>query len=625
MVPLEDEIDFAGSAVLAAGEDTYDVRVWLSGRLEPVDGRYHWGGRIAAHDGVAQLVREGRRVVTLRTADDGGSAVPARLGEVDAWGGIGVRATGTPPWAGADGPAADPDASTVDPFGTASTVDRAHDAIVETDVAIIGAGFGGLAAAIRLKRRGDDDFLVFEQADDVGGTWRDNTYPGCACDVPSHLYSFSFARNPSWSDTFSGQPEIWAYLKATSVRFGVTPHLRLGHELLSATWDEASARWRLRTSRGAYTARVLVLATGPLSQPSTPDIPGLASFAGTTFHSAQWRHDVDLAGARVAVIGTGASAIQFVPAIAPTVSSLTLFQRTAPWVLPRGSRRITAPERAAYRWIPGAQWLVRTGLYWARELFALGFLYPRVNRFASRLGRLHLRRQVSDPVLRDKLTPTFVMGCKRVLLSNDYYPALTRDNVTVVTEGIREVRPHAVVTADGVEHPADTVILGTGFRVTDPPMAGLILGRDGRSLSQAWQPTMHAHRGTTVSGFPNLFILLGPNTGLGHTSVVLMIETQVRYLIAALAHQRRSGVAAMEPSTAAQERDAADVDARMAGTVWMKGGCRSWYLDATGRNSTLWPGFATSYRLRLRRFRPGDFVTVTPRREPAPVPVGVPS
>ena len=286
MVPAEDELDFAGPAVLSAGDDSYDVRVWLSGRVEPVDGRYHWGGRIAAHDGVAQLVRDGRRAVTLRTADGRGSAVPARLGEVDAWGGVGVRATGTPPWAGAAGP----DSSDVDS-------PRTRDAIVSTDVAIVGAGFGGLGAAIRLKQQGHDDFLVFEQAQDVGGTWRDNTYPGCACDVPSHLYSFSFARNPAWSDTFSGQAEIWAYLRATAVRFGVTPHLRLGQELLGADWDTPSGRWRVRTSHGEYSARVLVVATGPLSQPSTPDIPGLPTFAGTAFHSARWRHDVDLAGA----------------------------------------------------------------------------------------------------------------------------------------------------------------------------------------------------------------------------------------------------------------------------------------------------------------------------------------
>jgi cation diffusion facilitator CzcD-associated flavoprotein CzcO len=612
MPPVEDEVDFAGPAVLSVGDDSYDVRVWLSGRVEPVDGRYHWGGRIAAHDGVAQLVRDGRRAVTLRTADGRGSAVPARLGEVDAWGGIGVRATGTPPWAGAAGP----DSSDVDS-------PRARDAIVSTEVAIIGAGFGGLGAAIRLKQQGNDDFLVFEQADDVGGTWRDNTYPGCACDVPSHLYSFSFARNPGWSDTFSGQPEIWAYLRATAVRFGVTPHLRLGHELLGADWDGSIGRWRVRTSRGDYTARVLVVATGPLSVPSTPDIPGLSSFAGTAFHSAQWRHDVDLAGARVAVIGTGASAIQFVPEIAPKVGSLSLFQRTAPWVLPRQSRRITGVEHAIYRWVPGAQKLMRAGIYWGRELFALGFIRPRVNRFASNVGRLHLRRQVPDPALREKLTPNFVMGCKRVLLSNNYYPALSRSNVDVVTESIQEVRPDGVVTADGVEHPANVIIFGTGFHVTDPPITGLIRGRDGRSLADVWQPTMRAHRGTMVSGFPNMFVLLGPNTGLGHTSVVLMIESQVRYLLGALAYQRRSGVAALEPSTQAQDRDAAQVDAKMAGTVWMRGGCRSWYLDATGRNSTLWPGFATSYRLRLRKFRPADHIVITPR--PTPRPVGAPA
>lgn len=476
----------------------------------------------------------------------------------------------------------------------------------EIEVAIVGAGFGGLGAGVRLKQRGYRDFLIFEQADQVGGTWRDNTYPGCACDVPSHLYSFSFALNPAWSDTFSGQAEIWAYLRACADRFGLAPHLRLGHAVREAVWDESAARWRLVTSGGEFLARNLVVATGPLSEPSTPDIPGLDTFAGETFHSARWRHDVDLTGRRIAVIGTGASAIQFVPAIAPIAQHLTLFQRTPAWVMPRLSRRITGFERAVYRRVPGAQRLVRTGLYWGREAFGIGFLHPAANRAAQRIAAGHLRRQVADPALRAKLTPGYVMGCKRVLLSNDFYPALARDNVEVVSETIREVRPHAVLTADGAEHPVDTIIFGTGFQVTDVPMAHRIRGPGGSTLSKAWQPSMTAHRGTMVAGFPNLFFLLGPNTGLGHTSVVLMIESQLRYLLSALDYQRRNAITALAPKPAAQVRYVSDVDERMAGTVWSRGGCVSWYIDPSGRNSTLWPGYATGFRWRLRRFRPAE-------------------
>jgi cation diffusion facilitator CzcD-associated flavoprotein CzcO len=480
----------------------------------------------------------------------------------------------------------------------------------ETDVAIIGAGFGGLGAAIRLQQHGFRDFLIFDRADDVGGTWRDNTYPGCACDVPSHLYSFSFALNPSWSDTFSGQAEIWDYLRDCVTRYGLTPRLRLRHAVHAAAWDEDAHRWRLTTSRGSYSARVLIGAMGPLSDPAVPDVDGLDTFEGTTFHSARWRHDHDLTGRRVAVIGTGASAAQFVPEIQPKVAHLTLFQRTPAWVMPRRTRPIAAIEQAIYRHVPGAQRLMRTALYWGRECWAVGFLHPRINRFAQRAAVRHLRRQVPDEDLRAKLTPTYVMGCKRVLLSNDYWPALTRDNVDVVIEKIQRVEPTGVVTTDGVAHPVDTIIFATGFHATDPPIMRLVRGRGGRTLAEAWTPTMRAHLGTTVHGFPNLFLLLGPNTGLGHSSVVLMIEAQLKQVISTLRHLRRTGAVAIEPTADAQRRHTASVDEAMEGTVWTSGGCASWYLDATGRNSTLWPGYVTGFRLRLNRFRASDYVTI---------------
>jgi cation diffusion facilitator CzcD-associated flavoprotein CzcO len=469
-------------------------------------------------------------------------------------------------------------------------------------IAIIGAGFGGLGAAIRLKQRGHTDFAVFERAAELGGTWRDNSYPGCACDVPSHVYSFSFALNPHWSSTYSPQAEIWDYLRDCAARFGVRPAIRFGTEVRQAAWDAGAARWRIDTSQGAHTADVLIAAAGPLNEPVIPKLAGLETFRGETFHSARWNHALDLAGKRVAVIGTGASAVQFVPAIQPTVGRLTLFQRTAAWVMPRNERPLRAWERWTYRRIPGAQRVMRTLVYWATESTAIGFLRPRVMRFAQRLALANLHRAVRDPGLRAKLTPGYAMGCKRVLKSDDYYPALVRDNVDVVTEPIAEVRPQGIVTRDGVEHPADVIVFGTGFRVTDLPIAERIRGRDGRTLAEGWQGSPQAYRGTTVAGFPNLFLLLGPNTGLGHNSVVLMIESQLNYILGALDRLCATGGRALAPRAEAQARFVAAVDRRMASTVWSTGGCHSWYIDVTGRNSTLWPGSTWRFRRRMRRF-----------------------
>ena len=308
-------------------------------------------------------------------------------------------------------------------------------------IAVVGTGFAGLGMAIRLKQDGIDDFVVLERAQDVGGTWRDNTYPGCACDVPSHLYSFSFAPNPDWTRTFSSQPEIWGYLRGCAERFGVTPHIRYGHELLHATWDGEAQRWSVETSRGALTADVLVLGTGPLSEPAIPDVPGLDSFRGTTFHSARWDHDHDLSGERVAVIGTGASAIQFVPQIQPQVARLHLFQRTPAWVVPRPDRPVKPWARRLFRRLPVAQALVRAFIYWLRELSVLFFKHPKLMGMNEGLGRRHLERSVTDPELRARLTPSYRMGCKRILISDDYYPAVSQPNVEVVTEHISEVRP----------------------------------------------------------------------------------------------------------------------------------------------------------------------------------------
>jgi cation diffusion facilitator CzcD-associated flavoprotein CzcO len=480
-------------------------------------------------------------------------------------------------------------------------------------VVIAGAGFGGLGAAIRLLQSGERDLVVLERASEIGGTWRDNSYPGCACDVPSVLYSFSFAPNPDWSRSFSRQPEIWDYLRSCVDRFGLRPYLRLGVELLHATWDEAAQHWRIHTSDGDLTADVLVAATGPLCEPRIPDLPGLDTFEGPVFHSARWRHDVDLTGLDVAVVGTGASAIQFIPEIAPKVKRLTVFQRTAPWVVPRSDRALSRLEHAAYRRLPVLQRIARTAVYAARELLVLGMLHPRVARLQQRIAERQLAHQVPDPALRASLTPDYAMGCKRILISSDYLPTLARDNVRLETTAVAGVRPRSVVGADGTEHLVDVIVLATGFHVTDQPIADRVVGRDGRTLAEHWRGSPQAYDTVTVAGFPNLFLLLGPNSGLGHTSVVVMAEAGIDHLLAAMGHLRSSGAAAMEPTAAAQARFVAEVDRRMRGSVWTAGGCRSWYLDETGRNSTLWPGFTIPFRRRLRTLRAEDYL-LTPRK-----------
>jgi cation diffusion facilitator CzcD-associated flavoprotein CzcO len=474
-------------------------------------------------------------------------------------------------------------------------------------VAIVGSGFGGLGAAVRLKQEGEEDFVIFERASDLGGTWRDNSYPGCACDVESHLYSFSFAPNPEWTRSFSPQPEIWAYLKRCARDFDLLRHIRFQHEVREAAWDEAAQRWRLETSQGEYTASVLVAAAGGLSEPSVPALPGLENFRGETFHSARWNHEYELKGRRVAVIGTGASAIQFVPQIQPVVGRLHVYQRTPPWIMPRRDRRLSELERRIFRRFPAAQRLARSAIYLFREIFLLSFRHLWLGAQIERMARRHLARSVPDPVLRARLTPSYRIGCKRILVSDDYLPSLMQPNVELLTEGIREVREHSILSIDGEEREIDAIIFGTGFKVTDPPLARHVRGREGRTLADTWGGSPQAHAGTTVAGFPNLFILMGPNTGLGHNSVVYMMEAQIVHMMAALRHMRRHGASAIEPTREAQSGYVAELERRTKGTVWIAGGCASWYLDSTGRNSTLWPDFSWRFRRRVARLRPADY------------------
>jgi cation diffusion facilitator CzcD-associated flavoprotein CzcO len=482
------------------------------------------------------------------------------------------------------------------------------------DIAIIGSGFSGLGMAIRLKQAGMSDFVVLERADEVGGTWQANTYPGCACDVPSHLYSFSFAPNPEWTQTYSTQPEIWAYLRRIADEFGIRPYIELNTAVESAEWT--GDHWELETSRGTIHARVLIAGMGPLTEPKIPGIPGLESFDGPVFHSARWDHEADLEGKRVASVGTGASAIQYVPAIQPEVAALHVFQRTPPWVLPHSSRPIRGWERLLFRHVPAAQRLVRGGVYAGREALVLGFVKnPRLMKVVERLARAHMERQIDDPELLEKVTPDYTIGCKRILPSNRWYRTLGKPNVELVTEAITEVRGNAVVTADGREREVDAIVLGTGFHVTDIPAAHRIRGRGGVLLDDLWHGSPRAHLGSTVAGFPNLFFLLGPNTGLGHSSMVYMIESQVAHVMAALEHMSEHGARTIEVRRETQERYNAELDRKLEGTVWNTG-CASWYLDRTGRNSTAWPDWTWRFRRRVAELDPAEYVLDAPVREP---------
>ncbi|MFJ9028960.1 flavin-containing monooxygenase [Streptomyces sp. NPDC102274] len=483
-------------------------------------------------------------------------------------------------------------------------------------VAVVGSGFGGLGAAVRLRREGMTDFVVLERADSVGGTWRDNNYPGCACDVPSHLYSFSFAPNPDWPRTFSGQRHIRAYLEHVADTFGLRPHLRLNHEARLMRWDKDALRWEIETSRGTITADVIVSATGALSDPKIPEIPGLAGFPGKVFHSARWDHGHDLRGKRVAVIGTGASAIQIVPAIQPEVGRLTLFQRTPPWVMPRVDRAISGAERRLHRALPFTGSLRRRFLWGIRELQVQAFTKrPDGLGFVEALAKANMARAIKDPVLRAKLTPSYRIGCKRILLSSSYYPAVARPNVDLVTSGLAEVRGSTLVAADGTETEADVIVFGTGFHVTDMPIAERVVGADGITLAEAWKDGMESLRGATAAGFPNWMTIVGPNTGLGNSSMILMIESQLNYMadylrqLDGLGGRRSaagagggtgSGRVALEPRPAAVRAWNHRVQERMKRTVWNTGGCTSWYLDEQGRNTTVWPGTTSEFRRATR-------------------------
>jgi cation diffusion facilitator CzcD-associated flavoprotein CzcO len=461
--------------------------------------------------------------------------------------------------------------------------------------------------ARRLLLDGERDLVVLEQASEVGGTWRDNTYPGCACDVPSHLYSLSFAPNPTWSRAFSPGHEIQAYIEQVATDQGLRPLIHFGCEMRSATWDGGSGLWRLETSEGERTAEILISAVGGLSTPAIPDIPGLDRFAGPVFHSARWDHSLELAGKRVAVIGTGASAIQIVPSIRPEVEKLVLFQRTPPWIMPRQNRRISGLERRLFRRFPALQKMVRTSFYWGREVYVLPLMRPWLSKIGERMARRHLEESVPDPVLRERLTPDYAFGCKRILPSDEWYPAVTAPDVDLVTAGIAEVGEDSITDREGFQHPVDAIVLCTGFRATDAPMGDWIHGRQG-TLHEAWRGSPVALDATAIAGFPNFFMFTGPNSGLGHTSILVMTEAQAEYIASAVSTIRPGS--AIEPLPEAQRDWQRMIDRMSRKTVWLTGGCQSWYLDSTGRNATIWPSFAHRFRRRLERFDRTRYRTV---------------
>ncbi len=475
------------------------------------------------------------------------------------------------------------------------------------DVLVIGSGFSGLGMAIALKREGKRSFAVLEKGDSVGGTWRDNTYPGCACDVPSHLYCYSFAPNHDWSRVFAPQPEIRSYLERCAMRFGVMDHIHFGHEARRAEYDDTNKIWRMELATGEIlTTSVVVSGQGALHIPSYPEIDGMETFSGDTFHSAKWPKHVDLKGRKVAVIGTGASAIQIVPSIADDVSDLVVFQRTPAWIQQKPDWKLGAFARGWLRYVPFAQRLTRSAIYWLLESRLPAMLKNKAPSFNEKLARRHLRRQVKSKALRDKLTPKYEFGCKRVLLSNDFYPALCKDHVELETDGITAIESNGIRTPNGF-HEVDAIIYATGFAVTDPAANPFdIIGKQNRDMKAELSETAKAYLGISFEGFPNFFALMGPHTGLGHNSMIYMIECQIQHIMSALKSMDKNRADAIEVTVEAQDRFEAEMDAKMEGTVWLTG-CSSWYADAKGRIATIWPDYTFNYKKRTKSVSLKDY------------------
>lgn len=472
-------------------------------------------------------------------------------------------------------------------------------------VAVVGGGFGGVGAAVMLDRAGYEDVTVFEKGERVGGVWHHNTYPGAACDIPSHLYEYSFAPN-SWSRRFSPGPEIRAYIEGVARRFGVLDRVRTGVEVMSASWRESSG-WRLETSAGPHEADILITACGQLSVPKVPPITGLESFEGPAFHTAEWRHDVDLAGKRVAVIGTGCSAIQVVPAIQSEVAQLDVYQRSPGWTLSKGDFEYSPRTRALFRRFPLLHRLDRKAVYAFQDLAAAAFTSRRwLLPLFRALGARQIKASIADPELRRKLTPTHEFGCKRIMLTDDWYPTLIKDNVDLVAEGIDRVTASGIRDATGVERPTDAIVLATGFASHDFVAPMEISGSEGLTLEDAWSEVARAYLGLSVPGFPNMFLLYGPNTNGGSGSVVNTLECGIDHVLAALGEMERAEASRIEVSQATAADFDRELRAALAGTVWQSG-CSNWYVDENGNDPNNWPWTWTAYRRRTRDLAPGAY------------------
>ncbi|MBM7366614.1 flavin-containing monooxygenase [Gordonia hydrophobica] len=478
----------------------------------------------------------------------------------------------------------------------------------DVEIAIIGAGFSGLGAAIKLTQEGVEDYVLLDRGHDFGGTWRDNVYPGAACDVPSHLYSYSFALNPEWSRSYSHQPEIHQYINSVANEHSIGEKALFGSEVTHAEWNEDLRHWRIDYTRDgkseSLTARTLIGGVGPLCEPNLPDIEGIESFGGTVVHSARWDEDYDFAGKRVAVIGTGASAIQIVPQLGKVVGHMDVYQRTAPWIIPRNERPYFSVENWAFKNVPGLQSAIRGGIYSFNELVAAGMTWaPKALKPVELISRANILRGIRDPQLREAVTPKFAVGCKRILKSNEWYPTLDQDNVELVTDGIARVTKTGIVTNDGTARDVDVIVVATGFHVTDSPVFDTIFGAEGKSLAEVWSVGgMQAYKGSFVHGFPNLMLLIGPSTGLGHTSMVYMIESQLNYLVDYVRKTRARGIVRVDVTQEAQDAFNKGIQDALTSSVWVNGGCASWYKDEHGNITVLWPGFTFSFRQQTRSF-----------------------
>ncbi|WEI17229.1 NAD(P)/FAD-dependent oxidoreductase [Acinetobacter proteolyticus] len=474
-------------------------------------------------------------------------------------------------------------------------------------VVIIGAGFAGIGAAIKLQQAGFTDFVVLEKADEIGGVWRANTYPGCACDVPSALYSYSFAPNPQWSRVFAQQQEIKTYIQHVAQQFDVKKYVRFGYEMLESAWDDQAKHWVVKTNQGLIHARFAIMAGGPMHQPVLPRIKGLETFKGAQFHSAEWNHDVDLNGKKVAVVGAGASAIQFVPEIQAQVEKLTLLQRTPQWVLPKMDQSLPKLAQALFKVLPVTQRLTRYGVYGVFESLNSSMHHPKLVSQIERLAKLNIRLGVKDPALRAKLLPDFTIGCKRVLQSNQWYPALAKPNVEVLRCGVAEVRGNTLIASDGSQHEVDAIIFGTGFEVSNPPIAKQIRNKYGKSMDEVWQGSAQGYLGTVVEGCPNAFVMFGPNIAVS-SSALIIIEAQLAYILDMLKKVQAQQIETVEIRAEVLEQYNDEIQAALKNTVWNTGGCSSYFIDRNGRNSTLWPWTTFEMRARLAQCDLNDYL-----------------